>query len=74
MLINVTFAPTPISGIVNGIGLGVVGSSNFSTWVLTTTIVLPTYSMGKDKVQGTMASSTPLIDSNSLVVMTIGSF
>jgi hypothetical protein len=58
--IKVTFTPTSIFGIINGIGLGVTGSFNPSTKVLTTT---------------TMASFAPTqIGFNFLVVVTTSSF
>jgi hypothetical protein len=56
-------------------GLGVVGFSNPSTWILIVTIGISTYSMGKHRVQEIMASSTPpLIGYGSLMVVTTCSF
>ncbi len=68
MSIKVTFTPTPIFGITNGIGY-----SNPFTLVLTTIIGISIDSMGKYKVQETMANSTPLIGFGSLVVVTTSS-
>jgi hypothetical protein len=59
MSIKVTFAPTPIYSITNGIGLGVTCFSISSIWVLTTTTCTSTNSVGKDKLQKTMVISTP---------------
>ncbi len=59
MSIKITSAPTPISSIINGMGLGVIGFSNPFTWVLIVIIGISTYSMGKDKIQKIMASFTP---------------
>ncbi len=70
--IKVTFAPTPIFGIANGTSLGVIGSSNSSTWLLTTTCTSTDF-VGKSKVQKTVVGSTPfLIYVGSFVVVAIG--
>ncbi len=67
-------APTPISGIINGMVLGVIVSSNPSTWVLIATTCTSIDSMGKDKVQEIIANyAPPLIGSNSSMVVTTSS-
>ncbi len=68
--IKVTFAPTPISGIINGTCLEVTCYSNPSTWILTTITSTFTNFMGKDKVQETMARfAPPMIGFGSSVVV-----
>jgi hypothetical protein len=44
-----TYAPTLISIITNGTGLGVTCYFNFSTWILTTTTDTSTNVVGKTK-------------------------
>jgi len=74
MLINVTFAPTPIFGIANGTSLGVTSSSNSSIEVLTNTIDISINFVGKEKIQETMVNFVPLlIGYGSSMVMTTGS-
>lgn len=72
---KLTFILTPIYGIFNRTSLGVTGSSNSSTWVLTITISVSIDSMGKGKVQEIVISSTPpLVCYGSFMVVTIDSF
>ncbi len=49
--IIVTSTPTPISSIINGTGLEVIGYSNPCTWILTITTCTSISFMGKNKVQ-----------------------
>jgi hypothetical protein len=72
---KLTFILTPIYGIANRTSLGVIGSSNSSTWVSTITISVSIDSVGKGKIQEIVIGSTPpLVCYGSSMVVTINSF
>jgi len=60
--INITFAPTLIFGITNGIGFRMIGFSKAFTEMVTTTRGISTCSMAKGKVQEIMANYVPPFD------------
>jgi len=67
--------PTPIFGIINGIGFEAIGFSKAFTWIIITTISISIGFVGKGKAQETMARFVPpLMGLGSSVVVTTSHF